>query len=53
MEREQLEKFVKDIKNEMTSGPVCDSLFQCEGWKKGMEAQQSGVPFKFCPWCGK
>lgn len=66
---ERAKKLVDAIRKDMTSGPVCDSVFECEGWSKFFKiiidqqvfcAFQSGSPkypekgaFLFCPWCGK
>ena len=47
---------------------VCDKIFECPGWEKSYRQlndavvfchtqtaapKYTGVPFKFCPWCGK
>jgi len=47
---------------------VCDKFYECDGWEKSYRQlndaiafcynhsagpKYSGVPFKFCPWCGK
>ena len=65
--QEYLDNFVRGIKENLTSGPVCDAILKCKGWEKSMQQiidgqnflaitrgwQYTGLPFKFCPWCGK
>jgi len=50
-------------------GPVCDRIFECDGWKKSYRQINDAiilklrlssdkpcgaiVPFRFCPWCGQ
>jgi len=64
MEGEKLDRLVKAMNTWATSGPVCDAIFKCEGWEIGLRFSShfsmmlkginfTGLPFKFCPWCGK
>ena len=63
---ESLDATIKAVKDNPTSGPVCDSVNRCEGWEKGMPQIEdakllawtygrgyTGNPFKWCPWCGR
>ena len=63
--KEQLDKLVKSVRK--NTGYVCDSLFRCDGWERSMkqitdcqtfmaitrDVKYTGLPFKYCPWCGK
>ncbi len=65
--KENLDKFMKAVRDNLRGGVVCDSINRCEGWEKSFEQiinaqkllfitkdmEYTGEKFKFCPWCAK
>lgn len=61
---EELDNLIESVKNNTI---ICDSINRCEGWKKSYKRLKesvaffdrafggpyTGLPFKFCPWCGQ
>ena len=33
-DKEYLDNFVRGIKENLTSGPVCDAILKCKGWER-------------------
>jgi len=50
----QMDALINAIKKNLTSDPVCDSVFRCRGWEKNRAAMGNIAElFPYCPWCGK
>jgi len=45
----QLNALVEAVKDNLTSGPVCDSTMKCKGW----EADPGAETDKYCKHCGR
>lgn len=51
---ERLNAIIKAVKDNLTSGPVCDSAMRCKGWRDyGGFLKSIDSQVMFCPFCGK